>query len=92
MAQENVAANGNGQLAEERQEAERLLDPQPDPFLVELISRLVQEALEARKRAEEEEREQQRRETLAARREAPQREETPQRPSPSVRRVHYNLD
>ena len=90
MAQDNVA-NGNGQLAEERNEEERFPDPQPDPFLVELVSRLVQEAVDARKRTEEEVQEQ-RQEALLTRKEAPQREETPQRPSPSPRRVRYNLD
>ena len=90
MAQDNVA-NSNGQLVEERNEEERFPDPQPDPFLVELVSRLVQEAVEARKRTEEEEREQ-RREVLSTRKEVPQREETSQRSSPSPRRVRYNLD
>jgi hypothetical protein len=89
MAQEN-AANGNGRLAEERNEAERFPDPQPDPLLTELI-RLVQEGIETRKRTEEEEREN-RRETLPARKETLPKEETLQRPSPSSLRVRYNLD
>lgn len=61
---------------------------QPDPLLAELI-KLVQEAIETRKRAEEEE-QKKRREALSPRKEAPQREEVPQRSSP--RRVRYNLD
>jgi len=76
---------------EDREEEERFSNPQPGPFLAELISRLVQEAVEAGMRTEEEGREK-RREALSAQEEAPRREETPQRPSPSPRRVRYNLD
>jgi hypothetical protein len=89
MAQE-IAANSNGRLAEERKEEGWFPEPQPDPLLAELI-RLVQEAIEGRKRMEDEEREK-RKEALSARKETPQREEILQRSSPFPHRVRYNLD